>query len=238
MIKSFLPSKNYDNCLTAAEFSPNIVQIKISAPGYPNLSFYDLPGLVGQTKQSHVVKLIGQLVHSYIKNKNSMVLLVLPLAQKIEKSWALGVARQEKAAERALGILTKPDRLRNDDPVDGWNKVLANDSQAPGAYPLGHGYYVTKQPDTRDSAVLTWEDARREEEEFFSSFHWGYLFPAVDAERLGTHNLTCALSEKLGDLITNSLPGITTKVNKRLELIERELQMLPATTASPGLVLS
>jgi hypothetical protein len=39
------------------------------------------------------------------------------------------------------GVLTKPDRLPKDDPVDVWHAILNGQT-----FQLGHSYPVTKQP--------------------------------------------------------------------------------------------
>jgi hypothetical protein len=216
------------------EFSPNVLSIKITATGFPNLSFFDLPGIVGQLRFKHDVELIDQLARTYIRKENTLVLLVLPFDQEIEKSWASGIVRDEGAEKRTLGILTKPDRLREDDPTETWQTVLAGD-----AFSLGHGYFVTKQPDTRTKGAveMSWTVARHQEDAYFCSQKWMEQFPAVNKQRLGTMNLQRELSNKLGKLITKSLPGIKKHVQDELDIISLLIQGLPAPVQSPYLVL-
>jgi hypothetical protein len=47
--ESFLNTSYLDHS-RKVEFSPNVVAIEIVAPNAPNLSFYDLPGVISQTK--------------------------------------------------------------------------------------------------------------------------------------------------------------------------------------------
>lgn len=67
-------------------------------------------------------------------------------------------------------------------------------------HPLHHGYYMTKQPATRELLEkLTWEQAREREKEYFDQTSIWAKSSATG--RLGTPNLTKNLSRLLSGLI-------------------------------------
>lgn len=85
-------------------FSPNIVCIYVTQPGLPNLSFYDLPGLISQSENPTDVPLVKQLVQDYVKDPDALVLVACSLAADIATSIASGLARNEwGAGERCIG---------------------------------------------------------------------------------------------------------------------------------------
>jgi hypothetical protein len=96
------------------KFSPNVIRLDISAPGFPNLSFYDLPGVINQTEFEHeryLVTLVENLVKDYIKAPNCIVLLAMPMTDDATNSSAARIVRDTPGARaRTLGVLTKPDR--------------------------------------------------------------------------------------------------------------------------------
>ena len=73
------------------KFSPNVVQLEISGPNLPNLSFYDLPGVISVSdvpEESYLVDLVENLVRQYIKADNCINLLALPMTDNPANSSA------------------------------------------------------------------------------------------------------------------------------------------------------
>jgi hypothetical protein len=85
------------------QFSPNIVCITISRPGLPPLSFYDLPGIIGQAEDPHEVKFVKDLVTDYVKDPEALLLVTCSMENDIANSTAGGIARQLKATDRCIG---------------------------------------------------------------------------------------------------------------------------------------
>ena len=66
-----------NNCYLQQEFLPNIVCLDISRLSLLNLSFYNLLGVINQTKDGiklYPVKLVKNFVKDYIKSKNALIL--------------------------------------------------------------------------------------------------------------------------------------------------------------------
>jgi hypothetical protein len=89
-----------------AHFSPNVVCIRISQPGLPSLSFYDLPGIIGQVediKDQYLVKFIKDLVTEYIVDPKSLILVTHSLSDDLHNSPAGGLARDLDVTQRCVG---------------------------------------------------------------------------------------------------------------------------------------
>ncbi|KAF2434192.1 hypothetical protein EJ08DRAFT_582410 [Tothia fuscella] len=212
------------------EFSPNVVCLEITAPGLPNLSFHDLPGVFNQSAKGgkETVELVDRLVCEYIRQENTLILLAVPMESDAENSKASGLLNEiEGANARCIGVLTKPDCLQSADNGDAWRRVLEGVD-----FPQGHGYFAVKQPD-RAALIggITHDQARILEEQFFASASWTNRFPGFQ-DRLGTRNLQQALATKLAALIIGCLPRIIQQVQVAVNNIDEELRDLPDPPAN------
>jgi len=210
---------------TTVEFSPNLICLEISGPGLPNLTFYDLPGVIAQTKDitnRHPVKLVKNLVRLYIQEENTLILLATPMDSEIENATATYIVSKAGALARCVGVLTKPDRLSGNDRVDHWNSVLRGD-----IFQLGFGYFVTRQPSQTDlEAGVTHAQAREDEQRFFESSRWTSQFRGFEA-RQGTLKLQQFLSDLLARLIVKCLPEIRARVIQKIAEVDHKLGQLP-----------
>ncbi|KAJ5835759.1 Dynamin [Penicillium robsamsonii] len=221
--QDFAPGTMADmSSIPQVKFSPNAVRLDISGPGLPNLSFYDLPGVISQTEQDnekYLVNLVENLVKDYVSQEHCIVLLTLPMTDDATNSSAARLVRDIKGAkERTLGVLTKPDRRPSDEAFGQWHEILDGTK-----FKLGHGYYVIRNnPDTLVSHV----QARKEEEMFFGSSLWTRDLAAFK-DRFGTRKLQSALSDLLMRQILGSLPSIIAQIDEKSKAIDAELQTLP-----------
>ena len=192
--KDYIPTspafKADRNC--QVKFSPNVVQLEISGPNLPNLSFYDLPGVINVSdvpEESYLVDLVKNLVRQYIKADNCINLLALPMTDDPANSSASRLIRDEEAGARTIGVLTKPDRVQEAESLEQWVQILAGQR-----FGLGHGYHIVKNnPDvTVDHAV-----ARAQEQDFFAnSPPWSTTLKKYE-HRFGTLQLQTFLSQRL-----------------------------------------
>lgn len=89
-----------------ADFSPNIVCISISGPGLPDLSFYDLPGIIAQAENEStqfLVNFVENLVTDYVKDEEALLLVTCSLTNDIHNSRGGQLARHVKATGRCVG---------------------------------------------------------------------------------------------------------------------------------------
>lgn len=98
----------------------------------------------------------------------------------------------EFKTESFQGILTKPDRLPQGDPIDLWKCILKGDK-----YRLGHGYFVTKQPSQAEIREVDYARARMDERAFFDTQSPWSTELVEFRDRFGTEALQEVLSKKL-----------------------------------------
>lgn len=195
------PSQPYENYIpgsvanpdmgTQVEFSPNIVRLDISGPGLPNMSFYDLPGVISVhelAEDQYLVELVKNLVIDYIQDHNCINLLTLPMTDDPSNSNASVLIRRAKAEARTVGVLTKPDRIQCGESLTQWVQILESKR-----FLLGLGYFVVKNnPDPLvDHAI-----ARTEEEDFFRNPPWSTGLRQF-RNKFGTLQLQAFLSDRL-----------------------------------------
>ena len=222
--KEFIPGENAgtDENYIEVKFSPNVVRLDISAPKFPNLSFYDLPGVINVAEEEDerfLVTLVENLVREYIKADNCIVILTLPMTDDATNSSAARIVRDVKGAkERTLGVLTKPDRVQLGESYHEWAQILRG-----AKFSVGHGYYVVRNnPDP----LVEHSQAREEESEFFSCGFWASDL-GEHQERFGTRHLQTALSKLLLEQIKGSLPNIIAQLKQRDKNVQSELSQLP-----------
>ena len=89
------------------KFSPNVIQLDISGPDLPNLSFYDLPGVINVSEVAHeeyLVTLVKNLVKEYISTPDCINLLAIPMTDDPANSSASQLIREVKGGRgRTIG---------------------------------------------------------------------------------------------------------------------------------------
>ncbi|KAL5339422.1 hypothetical protein BJX70DRAFT_363593 [Aspergillus crustosus] len=144
----------------------------------------------------------------------------MTMTDDVMNSSASRILRDSRGAKkRALGVLTKPDRVQTGDSYAQWNEMLVGEK-----FCLEYGYYVVKNnPDpTVEHSV-----ARQEEDEFFRYPPWSTEL-ADYQDQFGTRNLQSRLSDLLFQQIQGCLPSIIEKINEKAARIDSELSTLPA----------
>lgn len=190
--ENYMPGKPKPKDDHQVKFSPNVVRLDISGPELPNLSFYDLPGVINVAdvaEEEYLVDLVKNLVKEYISAEDCINLLAIPMTDDPANSSASKLVRDIRAEARTVGCLTKPDRMQPAESLQQWNQILSGES-----FRLGFGYHVIKNnPDSRvDHAT-----ARREETAFFSEQEpWATEMKAYH-DRFGTLQLQTSLSQHL-----------------------------------------
>lgn len=90
---------------TRAQFSPNIVALEMRGPTYPDLSFYDLPGVFStpaQEEDDYLVDVVKNLASHYIQRDSAIILWALPMNNDPETSISLSLIRGAKAQDRTM----------------------------------------------------------------------------------------------------------------------------------------
>ncbi|RAK97752.1 putative dynamin GTPase [Aspergillus ibericus CBS 121593] len=220
----YVPGQNSDTDPTYCQvkFSPNVVRLDIAAPAFPNLSFYDLPGVISHAEQEderYLVNLVENLVKYYIMQDHCIVLLTLPMTNDATNSSAARIMQEVRGAKsRTMGVLTKPDRIQTGESYVQWVEILEGDK-----FSLGHGYYVVRNnPDPS----IEHSTAREEEDNFFAESPWATDL-GLYQDKFGTRRLQAALSALLLEQIQGCLPEIIKQINEKANRIDLELRSLP-----------
>ncbi|CAA7260359.1 unnamed protein product [Cyclocybe aegerita] len=213
---------------TELSFSMNCVSLQISGPDVADLSFCDLPGLIASVGSNskggeNDIALVKSLVTSYIKKPSCIILLTVSCETDFENQGAHHLAKQyDKEGKRTIGVLTKPDRIPTGE-EHIWLPFIQNEKE-----PLVNNWFCVKQPSSNDlKAQLTWEQARRREDEFFATTAPWCEMDAVYQKYLRTRNLVDRLSLVLSDLISKRLPEIQQEIQRTISVTKAALSRLP-----------
>ncbi|PFH47397.1 hypothetical protein AMATHDRAFT_42963 [Amanita thiersii Skay4041] len=207
-------------------FSSNCVSLQISGPDVADLSFCDLPGLIASVRtggNTNDIQLVENLVTSYIKKSSCIILLTVACETDFENQGAHRLTKQyDPDGMRAIGVLTKPDRIQKGE-EGNWIAFIKNDKE-----PLENNWFCVKQPSSTELKVgLNWQEARRNEDTFFSSTSpWSEL-EGMYQQFLRTRNLVQRLSTVLSDLVLKRLPEIQDELEQAIARTETSLSKLP-----------
>ncbi|KAI1196177.1 P-loop containing nucleoside triphosphate hydrolase protein [Nemania serpens] len=209
---------------TEARFSPNVVSLEMRGPCFPDLSFFDLPGIfaVPELKDDdYLVDVVENLTRKYVSSKGAIIMLALPMDQDMDNSRTLGVVRELNAENRTIGVLTKADRpnFNEIDKIDYWLAVLEEKKQRVKE----GGFFMTSLPPEQElDNLMIWEDL------FFRAEgkNWPREFDHY-AHRCGVDQLRPFIMQELGHAFACSLPNIKERFENRLDDIQGQLNELP-----------
>ncbi|KIP02343.1 hypothetical protein PHLGIDRAFT_298819 [Phlebiopsis gigantea 11061_1 CR5-6] len=214
--KSLSPGQKPPGSEKQLAFSNNVVCLDLYGPDLPDLSFIDLPGIIstvekGEDKQN--ITAVRNMVQDHIKG-NTLILLTITMRAHLAQI-------ADPSGSRTIGVLTKPDLIQEGE-EDTWLNILEGAS-----HPLKHGYFITKHPSPKElDEQITHEEAREREAEFFDTrVPWSNKSEL--RMRMGTPNLTRELSNLLGGLINDSLPGLRANADDSLSAVQKALATLP-----------
>ncbi|KAH9887829.1 P-loop containing nucleoside triphosphate hydrolase protein [Xylariomycetidae sp. FL2044] len=213
---------------TEAMFSPNVIALELKGKEYPDLSFYDLPGILAapeREEHDYLVKVVRNMTRHFISRKEAIIMWALPMDQDAETSNTLGIIRDMKATDRTIGIITKADKLnaRFDDDRAKWLATLEGKKQT-----VGHGFFVTSLPSGQAlDSLVKWE------EEFFhqGTSPWPVAFNRF-ANRYGVDCLRVYMANQLSVAFSRSLPSIQATLQEHLENRRQQLARLPELPAN------
>ncbi|KAG9308178.1 P-loop containing nucleoside triphosphate hydrolase protein [Chiua virens] len=212
-------------------FSKNYVSLEISGPELTDLSFVDLPGLIASVSRAgddRDIELVKSLVTSYIERPSCVILLTVACETDFENQGAHHLAKQyDPDGKRTVGVLTKPDRIPAGD-EHAWLRILRNETE-----PLSNNWYCVKQPSSQDVLRgITWSEARRQENNWFSSTQPWCSLESQYHQFLRTSFLVRRLSVILSELIAKRLPKIQEELSNAYQETELKLRALPKPPSS------
>jgi hypothetical protein len=173
-------------------FSNDVLRVEIAGPQEEHFSVIDVPGIFRRTTKGKTttedITMVDKMVHEYMKNQRSVILVVVPCNVEIATQEILERAEAiDPEGLRTFGILTKPDLVDK----GGEPSVIAIVEGR--KHTLQLGWHVLRNP---GQAELEVDSRKRKEAEdaFFSNApHWKDL----DKESVGVEALRGRLREIL-----------------------------------------
>lgn len=195
------------------------IHLSIYSPNVVNLTLIDLPGLTkvaveGQAET--IVQEIEDMVRSYVGKPNSIILAISPANQDIATSDAIKLSREvDPTGDRTFGVLTKLDLMDK-----GTNALDVLEGRS---YRLQHPWVgIVNRSQADINRNIDMMDARRKEREYFAtSPDYSHL-----SSKMGSEYLAKLLSQQLEAVIRAQIPSITSLINKNIEELESELDVM------------
>jgi dynamin family protein len=199
-------------------FSEDVLKVEICGPSEDYLTVIDVPGIFRNPTEGITTKrdieLVQNMVKNYIKDSRTIILAVLPSNVDIATQEILTLAQDyDKAGERTLGVLTKPDLVKEHSAIVAVSNLVLGKKKS-----LTLGYYVVRNRGSDDDD--TFDHAANEE--MFRQEPWS----RVPKDRVGVQALKTRLSELLAQITRNEFPKLRRDVKKQLVDCRRELESL------------
>lgn len=212
----------------STRFSKDLLRLEIRGPRMYPLSLVDLPGLfhnLTETQTASDRDLVSDLVHSYMQQRNSIILVVITANNQLASHMALNkVKAVDPQGLRTIGVITKPDLVRpgfSDEKM--YVRVVKNQE---AANRLQLGWHVLRNR-AEDEASLEKRDGI--EERFFNNGVWA----SIPTEDRGVESLRRKLSRVLYNHIRNGLPGVVADIETNMRDRQEELERLGKPRATP-----
>ncbi|KAI0839115.1 dynamin family protein [Hypoxylon sp. FL0890] len=197
---------------SAPAFSEDVLRIEITGPKEEHLTIIDVPGIIevptpGLTKESDI-PLVKSMVERYIREPRTIILAVVPCTHDVATQQILKRAAEvDPDGKRTLGVLTKPDLLKETATKDAVVDLVKGNRNE-----LQLGYFVIRN---RGADDVTSDQAQRNsvERAFFREAPWDQL----DESRLGIDSLRLRLRELLMERTKHDFPLVKREVTARLK---------------------
>ncbi|KAK4080949.1 hypothetical protein Trihar35433_2054 [Trichoderma harzianum] len=206
-------------------FSKHVLRVEISGPDIPSLTLVDLPGIFhsGSSSQPQEWKsVVDKMVEDYMKQKNSIILMVVSADLSLSKHAILDMALQhDTARERTIGVITKVDLCPGSNLEDEYLRLARG--QEP-SHQLRLGWHVLRNRGPKE-AELDFDQRDAEEEKFLKTGAWS----ALPLNNRGVESLRKSLGLALLKQIKSSLPELIRDIDGNLQNRQRRLAKLGTT---------
>ena len=200
----------------------DILHIEVQNPSWPPLTLVDLPGIIhfeGPRQAKGDAQKVKDLVQSYMRNPNTVILAVIPATEEIEGQLALELAKQvDPDRKRTMGIMTHPDEMRKDEEtVQRFVRYVKNEE-----HKFELGWHVVKNPgpSKRGCSLAERDD---DERKFFENIAWR---DELEPEQLGIACLRSRLSSVLMKITRPALPALQSRIELKLSECQTRLGKL------------
>ena len=202
-------------------FSKDVLRLEIAGPDMYPLTLVDLPGLFHSdtaTQSMSGKETVDQLVNSYMREANSIILVVVTADRQLSSHAALARVKQfDPSGERTIGVITKPDLAPPGFVHETMYVDLAKNKESANRLKLG--WHVLRNRAENEPSL---DDRDQIEEAFFRTGAWSSI-PKFD---LGIGMFRRKLSRVLFEHIRTSLPRVTKDIEEKLEERLTELRRM------------
>ncbi|KAI9932556.1 hypothetical protein MW887_008798 [Aspergillus wentii] len=218
-----------DGSHDAPAFSGDVLRLEVSGHTGLHLTIVDLPGLISVSENEEDVRIVRDLVDSYLKNSRTIIMAVVPASSDIDTQGIIQRARHfDKDGLRTVGIITKPDLINTG--TEGRVVRLAKNLDNTK---LKLGFFLLKNPTPVElDSGISLQARRKAEMNFFSTGAWYHQ--GLDLSRVGIDNLRSFLQDLLESHIERELPKVRQDVRRLLNELNEELAELGTERSTPS----
>ena len=195
-------------------FSDDVLRLEVCGPMQEHLSIIDVPGIFKKTTQGVTTKsdmdMVRGMVHTYMQNPRSVMLVVIPANVDIATQEILEMAEEvDPDGLRTLGVLTKPDL------VDKGAELAVVDLIEGNKHKLSLGWHMVRNPGQLQISDPS-TDRHSIEEAFFKRVDpWNTL----EKDRVGIQALRTRLQGILADHTRREFPKVKQSFSKSARFI-------------------
>ncbi|KAG4257564.1 hypothetical protein FPRO03_13870 [Fusarium proliferatum] len=202
-------------------FTEDVLKIERCGPDEDYLTVIDVPGIFRITTQGVTTdkdrQLVERMVKNYIRDSRTVILAVLPCNVDIATQEILAFAEEvDPFGERTLGILTKPDLLK-----ERSAKAVVCDLVLGKRRPLTLGYYVVRSRGGDEEDSDGGADSLHRED-MFKDEPW----TSLPDRKAGIKALRVCLQELLGQISDKAFPKLRSETRRKLTEKQEELASL------------
>ncbi|KAK7177566.1 interferon-induced GTP-binding protein Mx1 [Paraphaeosphaeria sporulosa] len=201
-------------------FSEDVLRLEVSGPSQEHFSVIDVPGIFKRTTQGMTTKedivLVDQMVHGYMSNPRSVMLIVVPCNVDIATQEILERAEDvDPEGIRTLGVLTKPDL------IDQGGEGAVMDLMEERKHRLRLGWHLLRNPGQSD--LNAGRCRHTIETEFFTKVA---PWKGLDKGKVGVQTLRIRLQAILEDHIRREFPKVRSELSQKLKTAVKDLDQL------------
>lgn len=197
-------------------YSDKVLRIEIQGPDLQPLKLVDLPGVFACPRDGKPTKdqmIANKVVESYMRKRNSIILVVVEAFDFMYTSAALSKARQlDPDGERTIGVLVGPEKADNEDSLLCIRMINDQDSE----YHLRHGWHVLRNQESDDSDATDFDGRDEAETAFFNELPWNFVLETDT----GIANLRTKLKSLMYNNMRRDIPDLVNRM--KIKLTERQ----------------
>lgn len=204
------------------------IHVTVVRPSGPTLTLIDIPGITHMCTdgvQSDIHEVTKNMVESYIKDPNMVVLVVIPATDDFGNAEALKLAKEhDPHGTRTLGVVTKSDLVKSDSDIVQRIKMEGKNIQLE----LGFIALRCRTPSEVKKGVTRVAAMGAEE----SLFNTHPLLSQLMASQWGLRKLVSQIVSVQAERVETFIPEIKQLLSTRLMDAESELERLAPACAT------